>query len=115
MILVNTSVSWPNGLAIDYKEHKIYWADAKLDKIEVMSYDGKHRRTILNHRLPHVFGFTLLGNYVYWTDWQTRTISMVNKRTGKDRKKIIDQLPDLMGIKAVNLNISYGKLSRTIT
>lgn len=35
MVMVNTSLGWPNGLALDYKEHKIYWGDAKTDRIEV--------------------------------------------------------------------------------
>ena len=34
-MLVNTSLGWPNGLALDYDEGKIYWGDAKTDKIEV--------------------------------------------------------------------------------
>lgn len=35
VILVNTSLGWPNGLALDYAEGKIYWGDAKTDQIEV--------------------------------------------------------------------------------
>lgn len=35
VVMVNTSLVWPNGLALDYTERKIYWADAKTDKIEV--------------------------------------------------------------------------------
>lgn len=35
VVMVNTSLGWPNGLALDYAERKIYWGDAKTDKIEV--------------------------------------------------------------------------------
>lgn len=35
VVMVNTSLGWPNGLALDYDERKIYWGDAKTDKIEV--------------------------------------------------------------------------------
>lgn len=35
VVMVNTSLGWPNGLALDYHERKIYWGDAKTDKIEV--------------------------------------------------------------------------------
>lgn len=34
-VLVNTSLGWPNGLALDLEENKLYWGDAKTDKIEV--------------------------------------------------------------------------------
>ena len=109
VILVNSSVAWPNGLAIDYLKQKIYWADARNDKIEVMNFDGSARRIILDKKLPHVFGFTVLGDHLYWTDWQKRSIESVNKRTGEDRRVLIDSLTDTMGLKAVNLNLSYGK------
>ena len=101
--LINSSLGWPNGIAVDHKEQKIYWGDAKLDKIEVANYDGTGRRVLVNQNLPHLFGFSLLGEYIYWTDWQRRSIERVNKRSGIDRKTIVDQLPDLMGLKAVNL------------
>lgn len=35
VVMVNTSLGWPNGLALDYEDRKIYWGDAKTDKIEV--------------------------------------------------------------------------------
>lgn len=35
VVMVNTSLGWPNGLALDYDERKIYWGDAKTDMIEV--------------------------------------------------------------------------------
>lgn len=65
--------------------------------------NGGDRRELVSENLPHVFGLTQLGDYLYWTDWQRRTIDRVNKNTGSDRKIIIDQLPNLMGVKAVNL------------
>ena len=107
--LVNTSVAWPNGLTIDYLSRKIYWADAKLDKIEVMNLDGSDRRVVVNDRLPHIFGLTVLGDRLYWTDWQKRVIESADKRTLNDRQTIVDSMLDLMGLKAVNLNQTYGE------
>ena len=106
--LVDTSVAWPNGLTIDYLSRKIYWADAKLDKIEVINLDGSNRRVVLNDRLPHIFGLTVLGDRLYWTDWQKRAIESVNVRTRNNRQTIIETMFDLMGLKAVNLNLTYG-------
>ena len=106
--LVNTSIVWPNGIAIDYLGSKIYWADAKLDKIEVMNLDGSNRRVVKDDNLPHIFSLTVLGDRLYWTDWRWRAILSVNKKTGDDRQTIIESLPDLMGLKAVNLNLADG-------
>lgn len=41
------------------------------------------------------------GDYIYWTDWQRRSIERINKRRGDNRTVIIEQLPDLMGLRAV--------------
>lgn len=34
-VLVNSNLGWPNGLALDHSTGKLYWGDAKTDKIEV--------------------------------------------------------------------------------
>ncbi|XP_039594902.1 low-density lipoprotein receptor-related protein 5 isoform X2 [Polypterus senegalus] len=107
IVLLNSSLGWPNGLAIDHSAGKLYWGDAKTDKIEVINIDGTERRTILEDKLPHIFGFTLLGDYIYWTDWQRRSIERVH--TSKAiREIIIDQLPDLMGLKATRVTAVFG-------
>ncbi len=77
-ILVNTTIAWPNGLAIDYVERKLYWGDAKFDQISCINLDGTDRQVILKD-LPHVFGVSILGDDIYWTDWQRRKLSKANK------------------------------------
>ncbi|KAG9334401.1 hypothetical protein JZ751_008151, partial [Albula glossodonta] len=37
IVLLNSSLGWPNGLAIDYAAGKLYWGDAKTDKIELQA------------------------------------------------------------------------------
>ena len=36
--LITENVHMPNGLALDLAERKLYWADARLDKIEVKAF-----------------------------------------------------------------------------
>ena len=59
--LINSSLGWPNGVAIDYQEKKLYWGDAKTDMIEVANLDGTDRKVLVSNNLPHIFGFSLLG------------------------------------------------------
>lgn len=73
-----------------------------------MNMDGTGRRVLVEDKLPHIFGFTLLGDFIYWTDWQRRSIERVHKRTA-ERESIIDQLPDLMGLKAANVQQASGE------
>ena len=64
--------------------------------------DGTGRRVLLNNKLPHLFGISLLDNFVYWTDWSSRAIERVHKLTGDEREVIVEHLPDLMGLKVVS-------------
>lgn len=60
-VLVNDSLTWPNGLALDHEYERLYWADAKTDKIERCNLDGTDRVTMIDSDLPHVFGFDVAG------------------------------------------------------
>lgn len=53
----------------------------------------------------------LSGEYLYWTDWQDRSIQRVNKSNGRQRSMIVEHLPDLMGLKAVSVKVIEGQLS----
>ncbi|XP_013175419.1 PREDICTED: low-density lipoprotein receptor-related protein 4 isoform X2 [Papilio xuthus] len=81
--IIFDNIFWPNGLTIDYVESKIYWADARHHVIEKASFDGKDRKRVTNKGLPHPFALTVFEDAVYWTDWHTKSISTVNKYTGK--------------------------------
>ena len=43
------------GLAVDWVSEKLYWTDAKTDKIEMSNLDGTMRKTIVedNMDVPH--------------------------------------------------------------
>uniref|UniRef100_A0A183J7M1 EGF-like domain-containing protein n=1 Tax=Soboliphyme baturini TaxID=241478 RepID=A0A183J7M1_9BILA len=40
------------------------------------------------------------GDYIYWSDWERRSLSRAKKRDGSDRIVLHENIPDLMGIKA---------------
>ena len=107
VVIVDTAVKWPNGLVIDQREQKIYWVDTTLDKIEVMDMDGHHRKVLLDSGLGGVFGIGVLGDRIYWTDWEQSSLESANKHSGKERN-LLKKLPDLMGLQAVNLDLPLG-------
>ncbi|KAL3265566.1 hypothetical protein HHI36_009771 [Cryptolaemus montrouzieri] len=106
-IIVSKDLVWPNGVTLDVTTRKIYWCDAKEDKIEYANMDGTERRVLINTNVPHVFGLSLMGDYLYWTDWDRRSINRAHKESG-DRETIVEQLPNLMGLKVVNLKSPIG-------
>ena len=62
--LINSSLVWPNGLAIDLEQMKLYWGDAKLKKIESSNIDGTNRRLVTDNNVGHIFGFDVSGRYL---------------------------------------------------
>lgn len=45
--LVDTKIVFPHGITLDLVNRLVYWADAYLDYIEVVDYEGKNRHTII--------------------------------------------------------------------
>ena len=45
--IINIGIRWPNALTLDYSLSKLYWADARADKIESCDLNGGNRRTVL--------------------------------------------------------------------
>lgn len=99
VIIDSSGLFWPNGLAIDLASNRLYWCDAHHDIIESVLLNGQDRVKLVRD-VPHPFGLSVFGNWVYWTDWQRRTIERANKMTGQSREILIDHLADIMGIKA---------------
>lgn len=100
-VLVTMGLGFPNALCIDYTAERLYWVDAKLDKIETSDLSGRHRVTLLQ-QAPHPFGLTLFGDHLYWTDWQTEKIERASKHDGSGRTLIQSRLEGLMDIHMVS-------------
>ena len=105
--IITREIETPNGLTIDHRAQKLYWSDARLDKIERCNYDGTGRKIVVHDYPQHVFGLTVFGDHLYWTDWLLRAVVSANKYTGSDitylRKNIVRQP---MGIVAVSKDSS---------
>ena len=81
--LVNLPLSWPNGLTLDKDEHRLYWVDASFNTLEYLHLSTNIRVTLISSSatLPHPFGLTLLGDYLYWTDWRNYAVYRANKNS----------------------------------
>ena len=50
--------------------------------------------------IKHPFGLDVLGDNIYWTNWNTQSVYQVNKNTGGDIKLVTDKTSDKpMGIR----------------
>ncbi|XP_043487916.1 vitellogenin receptor isoform X1 [Polistes fuscatus] len=86
---VKDDIDWPGGLAIDDPNGRLYWVDAKLQKIESIRLDGRDRRTILADMIKNPFSIAIHDNKLYWSDRSLKSVMSCNKFTGKDRETLI--------------------------
>ncbi|XP_042180439.1 low-density lipoprotein receptor-related protein 1-like isoform X1 [Oncorhynchus tshawytscha] len=91
-VIVEDRITWPNGLTLDFINDRIYWADAREDYIEFASLDGTNRHTVLRQDIPHIFAMTLFEEYIYWTDWETKSINRCHKTQGTNKTMLISTL-----------------------
>lgn len=103
-VIVDDNIFWPNGLTLDYKDWRVYWADAKYNYIHSCTYDGRDRKVVISKRsdedpsLPHPFALTMMDDFLYWTDWHTKAIHTCNKNTGIEGKVILNEIHSPMDI-----------------
>lgn len=102
-VIVENNIKWPNGLAIDRIEGRLYWNDAKVLTIESSDFNGEDRRTVLN-QVPYPYGIVIVEQHIYWTDWKTKALHRADKSNGKDQLIIRENLEGLMDIRAVQVN-----------
>uniref|UniRef100_A0AAY5EVI9 Low-density lipoprotein receptor-related protein 4 n=1 Tax=Electrophorus electricus TaxID=8005 RepID=A0AAY5EVI9_ELEEL len=107
VVLISNNLGWPNGLAIDKASSQLLWADAHTERIEAADLNGSNRRTLVSP-VQHPYGLSLLGPYIYWTDWQSRSIQRADKITGANIITIRSNLPGLMDIQAVDRERPLG-------
>ncbi|XP_027843018.2 low-density lipoprotein receptor-related protein 1 [Aphis gossypii] len=104
--IITTDIQIPNALTIDHVTQKLYWGDAKLDKIERCEYDGTNR-VVLSELYPqHPFDIAVYGDYFYWTDWILNAVLRADKYTGENIVWIRKDVYRPMGIIAIAENIN---------
>jgi low-density lipoprotein receptor-related protein 1 (alpha-2-macroglobulin receptor) len=70
-------IGWPNALCVDYITDHIYWGDARLNYIATADLDGANMHIVLRHDLPHIFALSMFEDYLYFTDWERKSVEKV--------------------------------------
>ena len=111
--LVNSSLSWPNGLTLDIDKNRLYWVDARFDMLEYLHLSTNIRVTLISSSatLSHPFGLTLLGDYLYWTDWTNYTVYRANKNSA-DVSVFVTGIGKPMDIHGYNLSEKPHQVNR---
>merc|ERR1719318_615496 len=107
--LVTEDLVWPNGLAVDEVDDRIYWSDAKKDTVERIHMDGTDRRVILDMVAKRPFSMAVFEDSLYWSDWEMQEIVSCNKFSGKNFKTLVKEA----GIRPMGITIAHPLLSHT--
>ncbi|XP_046700598.1 low-density lipoprotein receptor-related protein 1B isoform X5 [Silurus meridionalis] len=77
--LVDYKVEQPTAVALDVIKKLVYWADAYLDYIEVVDYNGKNRHSIIQgSQVAYLHGLSVFEDYLYATRSESLGDSVVD-------------------------------------
>ncbi|XP_053206741.1 low-density lipoprotein receptor-related protein 4-like [Panonychus citri] len=103
-LLLDSGLGWINGLAVYQSTTsggaKLLWVDSQLHTLEMADINGANRKVLLSN-LPAPYGITVIGDEIYWTDWETRSIHRVigeDPRTSTILLSGLTNIADLTGI-----------------
>lgn len=106
--IVTGNLFWPNGLTVDQATNRLFWADAKLDTIEMSDLDGGSRQIILSSAADiHPFGLALYQNVLYWTDWAKKSVLSLNL-TSRNQQVVVTGLQKPMDIHVFDSSLDLG-------
>ncbi|CAG0913244.1 unnamed protein product [Notodromas monacha] len=96
-------VEWPNGIAVDLVQNRIFFVDARREFLASANLDGSHYRVIIegNAKIPHPFGVGIFKEMVIWDDWRLGAVCMANKNTGNGVVRLTDPGGIVMDLKVV--------------
>uniref|UniRef100_A0A669BG50 LDL receptor related protein 1B n=1 Tax=Oreochromis niloticus TaxID=8128 RepID=A0A669BG50_ORENI len=64
--LVDYKIEQPTAVALDVVKKLVYWADAYLDYIDVVDYQGKNRHTIIHgSQVSYIYSLAVFEDYLY--------------------------------------------------
>uniref|UniRef100_A0A671V3C8 LDL receptor related protein 8 n=1 Tax=Sparus aurata TaxID=8175 RepID=A0A671V3C8_SPAAU len=89
--LVDSNLQTPVGLALDWLQHNLYWADSGDKSISVASVDATKRRVLINTDLsePRAIALDPHDGFMYWSDWGTRAKIEKAGMNGVDRQVLV--------------------------
>uniref|UniRef100_A0A6Q2Z9A5 Low-density lipoprotein receptor-related protein 2 n=1 Tax=Esox lucius TaxID=8010 RepID=A0A6Q2Z9A5_ESOLU len=104
--LINTTLGWPNGLAIDYKNNRLYWVDALLDQIGHVDINGYDRQMFSYiGQITQPFSLTIQAEYLFVSDTRTRSVFRMQKRDGGEIIPIRKGISGILNVKAYTADL----------
>ncbi|CAB3369363.1 Hypothetical predicted protein [Cloeon dipterum] len=87
--------AYPNSLAMDYGNGRLYWADAKSHIMQSVKLDGTDRRVVLE--MYAAYSIAIFESRLFWSDVSGSKIRSCDKFTGMNLNTIVRDSRDNIG------------------
>lgn len=100
-ILHSTGLSLVYGLALDYDNQILYWADTTNNQIESSFTNGSNRVLVTSSGITDPFSITFYEGKLYWTDYTTNSIHTLTVSSPSTVSRLVSIGQDGFGIRVV--------------
>ncbi|XP_008281347.1 nidogen-2 isoform X7 [Stegastes partitus] len=111
VVLINTNLVSPEGLAVDVKRRLMFWVDSTPDVIESANLDGSGRRTLFETDLVNPRAIIVVSSTgtLYWTDWNREAPKIESSSVDGQNRKVV--VSDGIGLpNALTYDYSSGQI-----
>ena len=105
------SSTFIKGIAIDFHNSKMYWADEDDGKIERANLDGSGREDVLTGVSPEDVALDLVHGKIYWTNYTySNAVIMRANLDGTEDEVLTGHLGDGCVLEAIAVDVPGGKV-----
>lgn len=108
--VIDSRISRPEGLAVDWVHGNIYWTDGELRTVSVATADGSKRKTLVSEGLqrPRAIVVDPQRNFMFWTDWGEPARIEKSGLNGADRTPLVTE--HIAWPNGITLDVLTGRL-----
>ncbi|XP_045890247.1 very low-density lipoprotein receptor [Micropterus dolomieu] len=108
MAVVNSSLGWPGGVAVDTISDRVYWTDERLRAIGSATLDGNDIRILQMKETTNPFSLAVLNDMLYWSDAKKRVVQAAHKISGKNRQVLLKRPRQPLAVKIIHPLLQTG-------
>uniref|UniRef100_A0A8D3C0A7 EGF-like domain-containing protein n=1 Tax=Scophthalmus maximus TaxID=52904 RepID=A0A8D3C0A7_SCOMX len=109
MAVVNSSLGWPGGVAVD--TDRVYWTDERLGAIGSATLDGDDIRILQMKETTNPFALAVFNDMLYWSDAKKRVVQAAHKISGKKHQILMKRHKQPFGVKIIHPWLQMGSQS----
>ncbi|XP_068422760.1 very low-density lipoprotein receptor [Clinocottus analis] len=106
--VVNSSLGWPGGVAVDPISERVYWTDERLRAIGSATLDGDDVRILQMKETTNPFSLSVFNDMLYWSDAKNRVVRAAHKISGKNHKVLLKRPRQPFAVKVIHPLLQIG-------